>query len=323
MNIVSNYFSLLIWGKEEMKVCPNCGTQLPSETKFCVKCGTDVTNVAVKDQEQVATKENDDTQEQKQPEKENSSAENNEQAQQQAPQQSQAPAQPSNFSVGAKSYWQWLVNSWKAPFKLQDVNKYFGLGTLIGENVVFVLSIYIIVNGFMRKASNAANAANRFVESLTGGSSESSASYYTNLSFAVFIKMLVFLLLASFLLAGAAYLIRRTFYESNENFLTYLNRIANYTNLNVIFNAVIFLFAFLSASIAGVSLIFIMISLITTMWSIGLYTSVLATSLPVKHDRIYGVFLLTIVNAIIISVIMYLGGGALFSEIGSMIGNIF
>lgn len=317
MNVVNNYFSLLVWGNLEMKVCPNCGTQLPSETRFCVKCGTDVTNVEIKDEQQVTTKGNSSEQEQV------SSVDNNKQTQQQAPQQSQAPAQPSNFSVGAKSYWQWLVNSWKAPFKLQDVNKYFGLGTLIGENVVFVLSIYIIVNGFMRKASNAANAANSFVESLTGGSSESSASYYTNLSFAVFIKMLVFLLLASFLLAGAAYLIRRTFYESNENFLTYLNRIANYTNLNVIFNAVIFLFAFLSASIAGVSLIFIMIGLITTMWSIGLYTSVLATNLPVKHDRIYGVFLLTIVNAIIISVIMYLGGGAIFSEIGSMIGDIF
>lgn len=315
MDVVSNYFSLLIWGNLKMKVCPNCGTQLPSETKFCVKCGTDVTDVEIKDQEQGATKDN--TPEQEQPEKQTSNVEKNEQIQQQAPQQPQVPAQPSNFSVGARSYWQWLVNSWKAPFKVQNVNKYFGLGTLIGENVVFILSIYIIVNGFMRKASN---AANNFVEALSG---ESSSNYYTNLSFAVFIKMLVFLLLASFLLAGAAYLVRRTFYESNESFLAYLNRIANYTNLNVIFNAVIFLFAFLSASVAGVSLIFIMISLITTMWSIGLYTSVLATNLPVKHDRIYGVFLLTIVNAIIISVIMYLGGGALFSEIGSMIGNIF
>lgn len=298
-----------------MKVCPNCGAQLPSTTKFCVKCGTDVTSVELKEQEQVVTEEH--TSEQEQSERQTSGAENNEQIQQQAPQQSQTQAQPSNFSVGAKSYWQWLVSSWKSPFKVQNVNKYFGLGTLIGENVVFILSIYIIVNGFVHKASDAANS---FVDALSG---ESSSNYYTNLSFAFFIKMLVFLLLASFLLAGAAYLVRRTFYESKEGFLAYLNRIANYTNVNVIFNAVIFLFAFLSASIAGVSLIFIMISLITTMWSIGLYTSVLTTNLPVKHDRIYGVFLLTIVNAIIISVIMYLGGGALFSEIGSMIGSIF
>ncbi|GEN49062.1 zinc ribbon domain-containing protein [Ligilactobacillus pobuzihii] len=298
-----------------MKVCPNCGTQLTSETKFCVKCGTDVTNVEVKDQEQGATKEN--ILEQEQPEKQASSDDNNQQFQQQAPQQSQASAQPSSFSVGARSYWQWLVNSWKAPFKVQDVNKYFGLGTLIGENVIFVLSVYIIVRGFIRKASDAANS---FVEAFGG---ESSTASYMNLSPAFFIKMLIFLLLASFLLAGAAYLIKRTFYESKEDFLTFLNRVANYTNLNVIFNVVIFLFAFLSTSIAGVSLIFIIISLIMSMWSLGLYTSVLATNLPVKHDRIYGVFLLTIVNAIIIAVIMYLGGGALFSEISSMFEDIF
>lgn len=115
---------------------------------------------------------------------------------------------------------------------------------------------------------------------------------------------------------------QRTFYASSEGYLTLLNRLAGYTNVNVIFNVVIFLCAFLSTSFAGLSLIAIIMALISTLWMVGLYAVVLAPSESAKHDRIYAAFLLAIVSAIIVGLIAYLGGGALLSEISSFFEDI-
>lgn len=297
-----------------MKICPNCGTQLSEETKFCVKCGTDVSRVKVEDKKIHV----EPTSKVEQIENEGSQASSQGASSQQSKvQPAETTVQSSNFSQGAKTYWQWLVSTWKTPFKVQKTNKYFGLGTILGENIVFILSIYIIVNNTIHKVSDTANS---FVDAVSG---ENSSTSYSNISPTFFFKTLIFMLLAVFLLAGAGYLSKRIFFVSSENFLAYLNRIVSYSNLNVIFNLVIFVFAFLSTSFAGVSLIFLMISLITTVWMIALYTSVLATDAPVKHDRVYGALVLSLASSLIIFVIAYLGGGALVSEITSMFGEFF
>lgn len=185
-----------------MKICPNCGTQLSSETRFCVKCGTDVTNVKAGNVEQSAT-ETAETQETDQ-QVSHASEDEGKQAQQagtdQQNEQEAVTAQQSNFSAGVKEYWEWLVSTWKAPFDFKQANKYFGLGTIIGENVVFLISIYIMINGFMRRANEATNG---FLSEFTGDDSYSSS--FRQFGAAFFFKTLIFLLLASFLMSGAAY----------------------------------------------------------------------------------------------------------------------
>ncbi len=302
-----------------MKICPNCGKRLRTDTKFCVQCGTDVRGVVPTDdvaQKNEAAKSQNETAKHSQklvPHGGNAGEHSTS-----GLEDTETSTTGNSFTAVVRDYWNWLVNSWKAPFKTQDSNKYYGLATLAGENLVFVISVYIMINGLIRKTNDTANSV---ISALNGESS--SASYFQEFGLTFFFKTLVFLLLATFLLAGAVYLLRKTFYVTDENFLPYLNRLASYTNLNVIFNVVIFLCAFMSTSFPGVTMIVIMISLIITMWMIGLYTMILSPVTAVKHDRIYGAFLLAIASGLIITVISYLGAGALLSDIRSIFDNLF
>ena len=109
-----------------MKKCPNCGASMDADVNFCTNCGTKLIEENI-----------------------NTSVEKTTRVEPvfQTPAQPQRMRSTSDRSVKMHNYWQWLVASWKRPTGEQSAEKWYGIATILGEILLFVLGISVALNG--------------------------------------------------------------------------------------------------------------------------------------------------------------------------------
>lgn len=319
-----------------MKICPNCGSKMESSVNFCTTCGTDIRNVAPIGEQTQATNKVEANAQQSQPAQEQStvntttqqsrsdSTANNVQPDQQNNQnqyqynsinsagntesrQNTASAVGDRISQAvrefdAHSMWNWFVNSWKHPFAEQRAEKWYGWVTLLVEDVLFGIGLFIGEQRVTGAADSMLGSTN-----LMGSTS--------NFSFGVAIELIIFVALAQFAWLGAAYLAYKVIYGHSKDFLELTNHVVQTSNLSAIFMVVFFVFMALMGP-AGVTISSLMVILSIGFFSMALSVVVLGDPNPV-HDKFYGYLLFVVLQFITGLIVTMIISGTVASQIGS------
>lgn len=309
-----------------MKICPNCGSKMKANVNFCTNCGTDIRNVPVENEQlrrstptkpvqqpvQNVAAMTRSAQEQR-PIQEAAEQPMPKRADQnvtptyttKAPTQTKGAGLGQDFAQSMKSFdvnnmWQWFVNSWKHPFAEQNADKWYGWITLLAEDILIALGLFI---GSQRASS-----------SLFGQSFASDSSKYT---FGTAFELIFFLLLTQVAWIGAAYLAYKVIYNKNKDFLQLTNHVVQTSNLSAIFITVYFIFM-VAAGPAGVVMSSLMLILSVVFFSAGLTVVILGDPNPV-HDKFYGYILFLVLQIIVGFIVTTIIGTTLISQLGSIL----
>ena len=307
-----------------MKTCPNCGSKMDVDVNFCTNCGTDIRNVPVdstmNSQEVKPEPEVQPEQPVMQTRREqksanrsetNNSVQNNSVQPAQPAQQTSNIQQPAFDSEAVKAHaanmWQWFVTSWKHPFADQNGERWYGWVTLLVEDVLIGLGLFI---GEQR--------ATGAVDSMLGNSNLMSGS--ANFTFGTVIEIILFLALAEAAWILAAHLTYKVIYGKSKDFLELTNHVVQTSNLSAIFIVVYFVFMALMGP-AGIVISTIMLWLAAIFFSMALTVVVLGDQNPI-HDKFYGYFLFIALQFITGVILFLIIGGTIFSQIGSSIPGL-
>ena len=240
-----------------------------------------------------------------------SSAQNNVTQQTKSAQQTSNTQQPAFDSEAVKAHaanmWQWFVTSWKHPFADQNGERWYGWVTLLVEDVLIGLGLFI---GEQR--------ATGAVESMLGNSNLMSGS--ANFTFGTVIEIILFLALAEAAWILAAHLTYKVIYGKSKDFLELTNHVVQTSNLSAIFIVVYFVFMALMGP-AGIVISTIMLWLAAIFFSMALTVVVLGDQNPI-HDKFYGYFLFIALQFITGVILFLIIGGTIFSQIGSSIPGL-
>lgn len=197
-----------------MKECPNCHAEMRANVNFCTNCGTDLRQVAVSEEKPApATPE--------------PKAAPVQEAEVKA--EGQADSQASGQAKKVLStYWQWLLHAWKKPAEAVGAEKWYGLTTLILEDLLFILAG---LTGMNKLASSLITKYPYFSSVIT--ELKSSFSSYVIIS----------VVLGQVVVLAINYFAMKRFAKSEFDFLGYLNRYAHLSAYSLILNVLFWLFA--------------------------------------------------------------------------------
>ena len=202
-----------------MKECPNCHAEMGANVNFCTNCGTDLRQVAVSEEKPAPAA----------PEPKAAPVQEAE-----VKAESQASGQAKNVlsSGQAKNvlstYWQWLLHAWKKPAEAVAAEKWYGLTTLILEDLLFILAG---LTGMNKLASSLITKYPYFSSVIT--ELKSSFSSYVIIS----------VVLGQVVVLAINYFAMKRFAKSEFDFLGYLNRYAHLSAYSLILNVLFWLFA--------------------------------------------------------------------------------
>lgn len=197
-----------------MKECPNCHAEMGANVNFCTNCGTDLRQVAVSEEKPAPAV----------PEPKAAPVQEAEvKAEGQA--DSQASGQAKNVLF---AYWQWLLHAWKKPAEAVAAEKWYGLTTLILEDLLFILAG---LTGMNKLASSLITKYPYFSSVIT--ELKSSFSSYVIIS----------VVLGQVVVLAINYFAMKRFAKSEFDFLGYLNRYAHLSAYSLILNVLFWLFA--------------------------------------------------------------------------------
>lgn len=316
-----------------MKTCPNCGAKMKADVNFCTNCGTDLRKVPVDaevakqqaasgQREQQMTEPASETRESRarqrsNPQNNNYNHQNGTYAGQNGNngnpnnQQYQYNGRPrettgerftqaiQNFD--AHNMWEWFVNSWKHPFAEQNGERWYGWVTLLVEDFLIGLGLYI----GEQRVSGAADSA--FGTNLMGDSA--------HFTFGTMIEIILFLLLIEASWIFAADLAYKVIYGRSRDFVQITNHIVQTSNLSAIFVVVYFLFMALMGP-AGMIVSLTMLWLSAIFFGMACTVVVIGDPNPV-HDKFYGYLMLLALQFITAVILVVIIGSTIASQIGS------
>ena len=306
-----------------MKTCPNCGSKMDVDVNFCTNCGTDIRNVPVdstmNSQEAKPEPEVQPEQPVMQTRREqksanrsetNNSVQNNSVQPDQPAQQTSNIQQPAFDSEAVKAHaanmWQWFVTSWKHPFADQSGEKWYGWVTLLVENILLVLGLYICVN--------------KYSQSQLGDSEmgQAAQSIVTNFSTSLLFELFLYLILVIAAMIAAAYYAHKFVYGATENLFDFINRIVSCSNLSAIF----YVISFICLIIGSEDMIKIglpLASIAMVIFSLATYTVVVGDPTPAVKDKFYGLLIVVIIQLIVMYVLGKIFGSAVYNQIQQLI----
>lgn len=197
-----------------MKECPNCHAEMRANVNFCTNCGTDLRQVAVSEEKPAPAA----------PEPKAAPVQEAE-----VKAEGQADSQASGQAKKVLStYWQWLLHAWKKPAEAVGAEKWYGLTTLILEDLLFILAG---LTGMNKLASSLITKYPYFSSVIT--ELKSSFSSYVIIS----------VVLGQVVVLAINYFAMKRFAKSEFDFLGYLNRYAHLSAYSLILNVLFWLFA--------------------------------------------------------------------------------
>lgn len=197
-----------------MKECPNCHAEMGADVNFCTNCGTDLRQVAVSEEKPAPAA----------PEPKAAPVQEAEvKAEGQADGQASSQAENVLFT-----YWQWLLHAWKKPAEAMAAEKWYGLTTLILEDLFFILA--------------GLTGMNKLASSLITSYPYLSA-IITELKSSAFSYVVISVVLGQVVVLAINYFAMKRFAKSEFDFFGYLNRYAHLSAYSLILNVLFWLFA--------------------------------------------------------------------------------
>lgn len=302
-----------------MKTCPNCGSKMSPDVNFCTNCGADIRNTPldseVQAQQTQATMPVQPQAQVTQPTVPATQTRRSQAAQMTQPtvaQQtmSQPQAQQSNISENAANMWQWFVNSWKHPFETQTAERWYGWVTLLVENVLLILGLYICVNKY---------AQNQFGNSDMG---EAAQNLVSNFSTSLLFELFLYLVLIAAAMIAAGYYAHKFVYGQTENIFDFINRIVSCSNLSAILYVVSFVCLIIGSEdmlklglpLAGIAMV---------IFSLSVYTVVTGDSAPTVQDKFYGLLIVVVIQFLVMFILGKIFGDAVYGQVQDLIHSSF
>lgn len=197
-----------------MKECPNCHAEMGADVNFCTNCGTDLRQVAVSEEKPAPAA----------PEPKAAPVQEAE-----VKAEGQADGQASGQAVNVLStYWQWLLDAWKKPTEVVAAEKWYGLTTLILEDLFFILAVLTGMN----KLASSLIASFPYLSSIIPELKSSAFSY-----------VVISVVLGQVVVLAINYFAMKRFAKSEFDFFGYLNRYAHLSAYSLILNVLFWLFA--------------------------------------------------------------------------------
>ena len=197
-----------------MKECPNCHAEMGANVNFCTNCGTDLRQVAVSEEKPAPAA----------PEPKAAPVQEAE-----VKEEGQADSQASGQAKKVLStYWQWLLHAWKKPAEAVGAEKWYGLTTLILEDLFFILAG---LTGINKLASSLTTSYPYF------------SSIITELKSNISSYVMISVVLGQVVVLAINYFAMKRFAKSEFDFLGYLNRYAHLSAYSLILNVLFWLFA--------------------------------------------------------------------------------
>lgn len=271
-----------------MKKCPNCGALMQSNVNFCTKCGTDLRQVNNSPKEDNRKKQvrHADSQTGGEQQAQQSSEQNGQETnfQQTVPPVKAQTANQGNALV--QNYWQWCVNSWKYPFSDTVSENWYGLVTILIDDLLIILGFYFCLKSL-------ANGYN------VGG-------IVSSFAFSGVISLLLFSLLFEAIIIGGYYAGHCFIYGKTEGLLAFINRGVHASNLNLIFSLLVFIFLIMGSN--NGSFVSVLLFLIFAIFLMGFQVIALGDNKEPIRDKMYGYlvsFVIIMVALILLFLILY------------------
>lgn len=297
-----------------MKTCPNCGSKMDQDVNFCTNCGTDLRNVPLDSEAEKVeiSQTTSESPESVQPERQGkevkgeNSKTTKEQINSDQTTRQTVTQEPSMFKVHATNMWQWFVNSWKHPFEEQQAEKWYGWVTLLVENILFILGLYICIN--------------KYAQDQLGNSDmgEAAQNIVSNFSTSLLFELFLYLIITAAALIAVAYYAYKFVYGTTEQIFDFINRIVSCSNLS----AVLYVLSFICLIIGSEDMLKVGIPLAgiaMAIFSLAVYTVVIGNSQPVVHDKFYGLLIVVVVQIIVMAILGQIFGNAVYNQIQDLI----
>ncbi|MDF7669198.1 zinc ribbon domain-containing protein [Lactobacillus sp. ESL0703] len=239
-----------------MKKCQSCGALMNVDVNFCTNCGADIRQVA---QQQVNRADI--------------------QAEINRGQGTADETSRQNSDDQLQKYWHWLVKSWRHPFSEQESVNWYGAITLLIEDVIFALGLYIGMSGISSQYINGQQLP-----------------VFTGISFGTALEVLFFVMLLEAAIAGANYLAYLFIYGQRRSFISFFNYAIQASNLNVIL--IVAAFIFMMLGIGGKIFAVLLCLICFGIFGDAFQVVLLGDTNPVR-DKMYGFLISLFANFIV------------------------
>lgn len=250
-----------------MKECPNCHAEMGADVNFCTNCGTDLRKVAVSEEKPAPA----------------------------APEPKAAPVQEAEVKAEGQAdgqasgqvknvlstYWQWLLHAWKKPTEAVAAEKWYGLTTLILEDLFFILAGLTGMN----KLASSLETSYPFLSSIITELKSSFSSY-----------VIISAVLGQVVVLAINYFAMKRFAKSEFDFLGYLNRYAHLSAYSLILNVLFWLFALMGSS--GLQVI------VLNMTAVVGFLALIYVLLEEKAEKIDQMQFALVISIIVLIVVM-------------------
>ena len=284
-----------------MKECPNCHAEMGEDVNFCTNCGTDLRQVAVSEEKPAPAA----------PEPKAAPVQEAE-----VKAEGQADGQASGQAENVLStYWQWLLHAWKKPTEAVATEKWYGLTTLILEDLFFILAVLAGMNNLASSLITSYPYFSSIITEITSYPYFSSIITELKSSFSSYVMISV--VLGQVVVLAINYFAMKRFAKSEFDFLGYLNRYAHLSAYSLILNVLFLLFA-LTGNLGLQGIVFNMTAVVGFLALIY----VLLEEKAEKIDQMQFALVISIIVLIVVMIVVNMFFKEFASKIASVISRL-
>lgn len=152
----------------------------------------------------------------------------------------------------ANHFFAWVLNSWKHPTQKLSVPKWYGAISFVLQSAIISLMYLISSNGFMsQQRSYGAALSQRYSSRVPNQVFDLAGSMVVD----VVVKLLIVTLVCEFIFIAFTYLGYRLTHSAQLGLLEFITRVAQYSNINLLFVCIAFVFNILSLGIISAILL--------------------------------------------------------------------
>ncbi|MFC6169355.1 zinc ribbon domain-containing protein [Loigolactobacillus jiayinensis] len=291
-----------------MQTCPNCGATNPATAKFCTTCGQPLPGQAT------ANSQANPAQSAAQPQVDPAvQAEVDRQRQVQAQIRAEQMAQ---IKQSSRSYWNYLVDSWKMPSLVTSAqfNRWFGLISM----AAWALMGSIAVGNAAQAGVNRAASTTSSIFGLFGASSTADSINGTvqNNAMIVYFKFFLLLMVGMLAFGLIGFLFRKWAQKETISYLEYATDLMHRCNLNLILVLCALVFSLMGGFIQILSVF--VITLGGSIFMIGFMQSIIIPKPRVGFDSVYLTVAAVVALEIILLILLATFGQSLASQFSSL-----
>lgn len=297
--------------------CPNCGKEIPDNSKFCTYCGFQIPQVAATGAQPQNTQPQFGPTNQTQPNQFNNGQANYNQNMNQQPNFSQpnqggmnTNATMDQTSAYAKNYWSYLMHGVRRPTDyLHSFNKYFGLISLLLGSLLIALTMTMMeshsVGGLLGSLDSYANTNTQ-----------------SSVGFGTFFGALVLTLIGEFILYSMAHWVTRGFLgDKSAGYMENMTRYAHISSIGLLVAGVGFVLSIFGAFAIPIAMLCMMFYNIMLSCS---FVALIFMAKPTNHfDRVYAYLVSVIVMFLIFVVIITIVGVSVGASVIGNLGSLF